>query len=259
MQNNWKYKIDYKNYYDSKVKVINYKVGDFVYLHSPEMLKINKKIQSPFLGPFLVQERINEHNYIIQNLKTHRTKLIHVDRLRLAKPDPNSIHLGQNAGNSSNVKSRLQAKQTAGSDNSRSENKNSLQNSSQLVEFDLKNDVTWLSGDPMPAPIPLPIKDEIPDQNLAVEQQLEPEVDPSIRTSPSPETSSKSSTSKFPSPAKIGQEFLNVFSKRATRAATKQEGIVLPAAAAPPPVCPSKSKTLQTQTRKKTIQKETKK
>ena len=82
--NNLEYRSKYKKYFDSKIKPIDIKEGDLCYLHSPEMLKINRKIQSPFLGPYLLLHRVSHHNVVIQHLKTHKTKLVHIGRIRKA-------------------------------------------------------------------------------------------------------------------------------------------------------------------------------
>ena len=263
IENNWKYKVDYKSYYDSKVKPILYKEGDLVYLHSPEMLKINRKIQSKFLGPYLLLERIDDHNCIIQNLKTHRTKMVHIHRLRLAKPTSNSTYLGKAGSSSKGVTTRLQQKRknAADSQSATAENKNSPPAAqSEFVEFDLKNDVIWSGG---PLPNPIPIKDEIVDESLPVEQtsalqsQSPGPSGQSVSPVPSP---SKITLSKFPSPAKIGQEFANFFSSRpATRSSTREENVVLPPAGPPPDVCPTKQKTIESQAKKKMLKSQKKK
>ena len=117
------------------------------------MLKINRKLQSPFLGPFLALSQVNSHNFIIQNLRTNRTKLVHVDRLRLAKPDSVSKHLGTAGSNKAHTSAESHVVKNSTASTSSSVDKSFQSEPSNFVEFDLKNDVAWFKDGPMPQPI----------------------------------------------------------------------------------------------------------
>ena len=259
-------------YFDSKVKPNDFKEDDLVYLYSPELVKINRKIQSAFIGPYLLQHKIGLHNVVLQNLKTHRTKLVHIDRIR--KANLTFSNLGRELAPTSPTaqsKNSVDNKQSA---ESRQGNKNVAADSEQfkknavagpeLVDFDLKNEIVW-HGNSLPAPIPIKTEDEQETPSFESGVSADTEVHPSpeqtlspsqITTSPAP-SSASSSTSKvksnFPSPAKIGSEFVDFFSRPKTRAATKAADIVLPSfeSTAPPAVCPTKTKTVETQAKKK--------
>ena len=128
--------------------------------------------------------------------------------------------------------------------------------SPSFVEFDVKNEVQWLSDKPLPKPIA--IKAELQEENEAIDQSASDVVEPStsqglstLEPSTSQSLSSKVSA-KFPSPSKIGQEVINLLgkNKRATRANTKADNLVLPAAMAPPDICPTKKTTLQSKAKR---------
>ena len=149
-------------------------------------------------------------------------------------------------------------KNAADSQSTTAENKNSP--SAAQSEFDLKNDVIWSGG---PLPNPIPIEDEIVDESLPVEQtpalqsQSSGPSGQSVSPVPSPSTVT---FSKFPSPAKIGQEFANFFSSRpATRSSTREENVIVTPAGPPPDVCPTKQKTVESQAKKKMLKSQKKK
>ena len=100
-------------------------------------------------------------------------------------------------------------------------------------------------------PQPIVIKTEILPEPSSVEPDP-PVIQQSAHFEPSPSTS-KVSSPKFPSPAKIGQEVVKLF-KPTTRAAAKAQNIIVPGLQdnAPPAVCPSKTKTVENQAKRKT-------
>ena len=83
IDNNVQYRTQYKNTYDKSVKESEWKPGMLVWLHSPELLKINQKIRTAFAGPFVILSLISRHNVLIQHLKSHKTKMVNVNRLRV--------------------------------------------------------------------------------------------------------------------------------------------------------------------------------
>ena len=250
IKNNLEYRLNYKKYFDDKVMPEAFKEGDLCYLHSPELIKINRKIRSPFLGPYVVLSRISDHNVVIQNLKSSRTKFVNIDRLRKTRADPISNHLGQSK---TTVTAALQPEKN---ELTATGLQNESVTSPSFVEFDVKNEVQWLSDKPLPKPIT--IKAELQEENEAIDQSASDVVEPStsqglstLEPSTSQSLSSKVSA-KFPSPSKIGQEVINLLgkNKRATRANTKADNLVLPAAMAPPDICPTKKTTLQSKAKR---------
>ena len=80
--NNMDFRNDYIKRYNAKVDPHSFKEGQLVYLHRPEMIKINPKIQSEWFGPFVILSMVGEHNSLIQDLASRRTKFVNCNRLR---------------------------------------------------------------------------------------------------------------------------------------------------------------------------------
>ena len=81
-KNNMEFRNDYVKRYNEKVNPHSFKEGQLVYLHRPEMVKINPKIQSEWFGPFVILSMVGEHNSLIQDLASRRTKFVNCNRLR---------------------------------------------------------------------------------------------------------------------------------------------------------------------------------
>jgi len=71
-------KMWYKHYYDRKIKIQNYKIGDFVYL-----LKGKKKYKfdDEYIGSYEIVE-ILENNNVKILIERNKIKTIHVDRIK---------------------------------------------------------------------------------------------------------------------------------------------------------------------------------
>ena len=124
-----------------------------------------------------------------------------------------------------------------------SELQKNVQGQTKFVDFDLNNEVVWF-GEALPKPVPIKIEPDT--QSPSVDSESSIGVQQSSSYVPTPSTSKV----KFPSPAKIGQEAVKLFSRKQTRAAARAENIILPMAPPPPDICPTKTKTLQNQTQK---------
>ena len=80
--NNMDFREDYQKRFDKNVKPHDFQKGMLVFLHRPDQLKINPKIQSPWFGPFVILEMINLTNALIQELSNKKTWFVNVNRLR---------------------------------------------------------------------------------------------------------------------------------------------------------------------------------
>ena len=85
MEHNISYKQAYKETHDQKSKNWNFTEGMLVLLHRPELCRINPKISQPWCGPYLITSLPNETNAVIQDLKSQKTRYVHLDRLKLYK------------------------------------------------------------------------------------------------------------------------------------------------------------------------------
>lgn len=81
-ENNENYKMAYKKYFDKSVHSKTWNEGQLVWLHQPELCKVNPKLTSAFMGPYVILEIVNIHTVVIQHLATKKTKVVNVNRLR---------------------------------------------------------------------------------------------------------------------------------------------------------------------------------
>ena len=80
-ENNISYQEAYKNQYDKTVKEVEFQEGQLVWLHRPELAKVNRKISREYDGPYVIVSLPNATNAVIQCLKSHKTRVVH--RLRI--------------------------------------------------------------------------------------------------------------------------------------------------------------------------------
>lgn len=180
MENNMQYKAAYKAAFDEKVKPQNWQSGMLVWLHMPESCKINKKIVSPFSGPFVILEIVNEHSVVVQNLQTRKTKVVNCNRLRRYAVQNDDLKLNKaKAAESSDKESRLGPAEEAASakmlnsDNMHEKERdfrpgNSRPNGPTFIEFD-EPEIVVLKEPQQPV-LPIPIKiEENPDEIVTLE------------------------------------------------------------------------------------------
>ena len=79
--NNMNFREDYVKRFNTKVDPHDFRDGQLVYLHRPEMVKINPKITSPWFGPFVILSLIGQSNCLIQDI-ANRSKFVNSNRLR---------------------------------------------------------------------------------------------------------------------------------------------------------------------------------
>jgi hypothetical protein len=76
-----------KKRYDSRVKSLNIRPGNFVWYYSPQPPKkgLSRKWMAYTTGPYRVQRNINVVNHVIQRLPTSKPFVVHIDRLEKFK------------------------------------------------------------------------------------------------------------------------------------------------------------------------------
>ena len=176
--NNMTFREKYTKNFDEKVKPHSFHEGQLVYLHRPEMAKINPKISSPWFGPYVILQKIGEHNCLIQDISNRKTKFINTNRLR-----------SYNSSIEDWTKLKNKQEKMANSD-STAEMQSAVERSAAApsatpayAEFDETNDVVILNpNDPTPMPIQ-DIKTEVAEEieqvegsDSSSEQQIEPQV-----------------------------------------------------------------------------------
>ena len=71
-----------KRRYDSRIKSMQYKVGDFVWYYMPKHgADLNRKWMLTSQGPYCVTRSINDVNKVIQRTLTSKPIIVHIDRL----------------------------------------------------------------------------------------------------------------------------------------------------------------------------------
>ena len=71
-----------KRRYDSRVKAVQFKVGDFCYFYSPRIAPgRGRKFRNQTTGPWKVVKQINDVNYAIAKSPSGKSIIVHVDRL----------------------------------------------------------------------------------------------------------------------------------------------------------------------------------
>lgn len=69
--------------YDHRQLLHKYNKGDLVwFLQAKRKETVCPKLQMPYAGPFLVTERLNNQNYLLQFSKEGNSKVIHHDKLK---------------------------------------------------------------------------------------------------------------------------------------------------------------------------------
>ena len=79
-----------KDVYNRKVHGEPHKTGDLVMLFSPVVPKGNAlKFRYPWIGPYIVLERVSEATYMyrIQSTINNKTSIVHFDRLKSCQPN----------------------------------------------------------------------------------------------------------------------------------------------------------------------------
>ena len=168
-KNNMSFRDDYVKRYNSKVVPHSFKEGQLVYLHRPELVKINPKIVSDWFGPFVILSMVGEANCLIQDLANRRTKFVNTNRLR-----------PYNLTSSDWKKFKLLDKESGGSKvtNALPNPDNEIGDTGNYALFEPSNEVVVLT--PEAAPKPIPIKQEqLPSSSSVVER---PQVEDNVST-----------------------------------------------------------------------------
>jgi len=71
-----------KSYFDARVRAVSLTKGQFVWLYwSPLLRQQNRKLTQLWFGPYRITNFKSEVVVEIQHIKTHKTQIVHVDRL----------------------------------------------------------------------------------------------------------------------------------------------------------------------------------
>jgi len=72
-----------KSYFDARVRAVSFTKGQLVWLYWPKPLlrQQNRKLTQLWFGPYRITNFKSEVVVEIQHIKTHKTQIVHVDRL----------------------------------------------------------------------------------------------------------------------------------------------------------------------------------
>ena len=171
--NNISYQDAYKNQYDKNVKEMEFQEGQLVWLHRPELAKVNKKIAREFDGPYVIISLPNSTNAVIQCLKSHKTRVVHRLRLKHFKGQLPSKVMNKDdaavaaaAGNADSDTPELQNARVA-KNAEFTKNADSRPGCIRIEE----EDVVILNAND-PPPIPIPVKVETPEKEVIVKKEI---------------------------------------------------------------------------------------
>ena len=174
--NNMDFREDYQKRFDKNVKPHDFQKGMLVFLHRPDQLKINPKIQSPWFGPFVILEMINLTNALIQELSNKKTWFVNVNRLRkydhtIAEWRNFKLTLDKSKKNKNATAQEADKKIQDTLEPAHADKNAHAAEPTRFFEFDTDNDVVITNPEVTPIPGILPdhlIKSEIEVENETV-------------------------------------------------------------------------------------------
>ena len=228
---------DYVKRFNKNVEPHDFQKGMLVFLHSPEKLQINPKLQSPWFGPYVILEMFGTHNSLIQELSNKKTKFVNVNRLR--KYD-NSIR-DWNDFKLTKIKKKKSAK-LQNSDSTTSDPETACahkdahaEHAPAMAEFSADNDITILNPWVRPIPgsprsiksEPLEISGALSSEQSNYEDTLQEfsTLSPTPPNSNSPEPGTSSGRTKLPS---VTDTLKDIFLPSGTRKSSRNQGNILP-------------------------------
>ena len=176
-ENNMEFRDDYVKRFNKNVKPHEFIEGMLVYLHRPELVKVNPKLASPWFGPFVILTMIGKANALIQELSNKKTKFVNVNRLRRFN---NSI----SEWNKFKLTLDKEKKKKKADIQNPDEKSNDLADATapKYAEFEVGDDVIILNPETEPKPM-LDIKTEPPEIPDSVHSEP-PEITDSISLEP---------------------------------------------------------------------------
>ena len=227
-ENNLKFREEYKLKFDATVQPESFPEGTLVFLHSPELNKLNPKLKSPYVGPFVVQTVLNSHNCIVQNVKTKKTKLVNVNRLRAFK-DVTKADKASASAEESGPSNIVESTNSGKIQDTNTQNDNDSSDTRNFLLAEPEADIIWLSTSTPPLP-----KQTIKSENIEETEHSSPQdlgSDTSMKhgkkKSPLKKLFNKNPSKETPidlSPAAIGESFIG----RVSRSTAKNQNIVIP-------------------------------
>ena len=83
--------IKYKAYYDKKANASKLKEADYVYILQPKADHQGSKIpftEFRWIGPYIIEKVLPNNNYLVRNIGTNKTQLLHRMKVRQFTPRP---------------------------------------------------------------------------------------------------------------------------------------------------------------------------
>ena len=201
--NNMAFRNDYVKHFNSKVDPHTFREGQLVFLHRPELNKINKKIQSSWFGPNVILSIVGHNNCLIQDLANRRTRFVNSNRLRpynLKIKDWEKFRLALPKNAADNANNEIMQSEQGIEKNSAAP----AHNAQKYIEFDSTNDVTVLNPWVQPIPKIIKVEPEILDSSVEDTQSQDHNVSEEI-------AQDEPSTPPSPASTSYGKVLLNLF------------------------------------------------
>jgi len=174
-----------------------------VFLHRPELNKINKKIQSSWFGPNVIVSIVGHNNCLIQDLANRRTRFVNSNRLRpynLKIKDWEKFRLALPKNAADNANNEIMQSEQGIEKNSAAP----AHDAQKYIEFDSTNDVTVLNPWVQPIPKIIKVEPEILDSSVEDTQSQDHNVSTEI-------AQDEPSTTPSPASTSYGKVLLNLF------------------------------------------------
>jgi hypothetical protein len=131
--------LDMKRHYDKKSRVKDISAGDIVFVTRPHKGDIFQKFQKLYEGPFRVISISSKNNLQLQNLKTLKLSIVHINRVKLAPYVKQMFDIKENEKNKAdNQDKKIEEKGKSNPENKAKKNRN--RKKEEVVEEKMEDD-----------------------------------------------------------------------------------------------------------------------
>ena len=243
MENNLEYKKMYQEQHDQKVKKVDFKRGQLVWLYRPDLPTVNVKLTCCWEGPYAIIE-VTESNVLIVHVKSGKTRFVHQDRVKLYRGSEDEAATAAKADERRNEDLEEDIERIGRQQAEERPEPSTI----CMPELVIDADVTLASDPDLPPPLPKPLPkqetgeiQELPEVPVPISVKAEP-ASPAVQDALQSEISTADATAHsrgqqqtagkpsffrnlraFPAPTPIDLAG-SLFAPRTTRAARQERG-----------------------------------